>query len=207
MSDALDYLIGARPEAMTAYFKFIKQAGAHLDPKTRSLISVITKVSAQTEKGFKQYLTRALRDGATANEVIDALLMAFPVLGLTKIIWAVEQLRELDLPEFSLEALQAMPGWHEIGEVTDFQEGTQRVACDERELFVDKRGDQIKVYDSHCPHQVTNIPELAIEGEQLTCPKHGWKFDLKSGDCIEKGKRPLTAFETRVQNGLLEAFW
>jgi len=51
MSDALTYLVKARPEAMGAYFKFLKGAGTHLDPKTRNLISVITKVRAQTENG------------------------------------------------------------------------------------------------------------------------------------------------------------
>ena len=56
MSDALSYLLKARPEAMGHYFSFLKDAGKHLDPKTRDLISVITKVHVQTERGFKQYL-------------------------------------------------------------------------------------------------------------------------------------------------------
>ncbi|MFO1268092.1 MAG: hypothetical protein U1F67_15755 [Rubrivivax sp.] len=46
-SDALSYLVKARPEAMGHYFAFLKDAGSHLDPKTRALISVITKVHAQ----------------------------------------------------------------------------------------------------------------------------------------------------------------
>ena len=33
MSDALNYLLAARPEAMTHYFAFLKDAGKHLDPK------------------------------------------------------------------------------------------------------------------------------------------------------------------------------
>ena len=65
MSDALNYLIKARPDAMGHYFKFLKETGKHLDPKTRNLISVITKVHAQTDRGFRQYLTRALRDSGT----------------------------------------------------------------------------------------------------------------------------------------------
>ena len=72
------------------YFAFLKACGTHLDPKTRNLISVITKVDAQTERGFRQYLKRALRDGCTPMEILDALLMAFPALGLTKIVWAVD---------------------------------------------------------------------------------------------------------------------
>ena len=117
MSDALNYLVAARPEAMTSYFQFLKKAGDHLDPKTRDLISVITKVAVQTEAGFKQYLTRALRDGCTPNEVIDALLMAFPVLGLAKIVWATEILLEMDIPEFRPENLDAQPEWHDVAAV------------------------------------------------------------------------------------------
>jgi len=34
---------------------------------------VITKVHAQTELGLKQYVKRALGDGASAEEILDAL--------------------------------------------------------------------------------------------------------------------------------------
>lgn len=107
MSEALDWLLAVRPGPMQAYFGFLKQAGAALDPKTRALISVITKVGAQTERGFRQYLRRALREGCSADEIIDALLMAFPLLGFSKIVWAVDQIIAMGLPEFDLERLQA----------------------------------------------------------------------------------------------------
>jgi nitrite reductase/ring-hydroxylating ferredoxin subunit/alkylhydroperoxidase/carboxymuconolactone decarboxylase family protein YurZ len=106
MSNALDFLAKARPEAMGHYFAFLKDCGRHLDPKTRNLISLITKVHAQTERGFRQYLKRALREGCTPTEVLDALLMAFPALGLTRIVWAIDQLLALQLPGFELAALQ-----------------------------------------------------------------------------------------------------
>ena len=76
MSDALDFLAKARPDAMPHYFAFLKQCGTRLDPKTRDLISVITKVHAQTERGFRQYVKRALKDGCSVEEVLDALLKA-----------------------------------------------------------------------------------------------------------------------------------
>jgi len=110
MSEALDWLLAVRPGPMQAYFGFLKQAGASLDPKTRALISVITKVGAQTERGFRQYLRRALNEGCSADEVIDALLMAFPLLGFTRIVWAVDQLIAMDLPEFDVQRLQAAAG-------------------------------------------------------------------------------------------------
>ena len=54
---------------------------------------------------------------------------------------------------------------------------------------------------------MTDIPELALEGSTLTCPKHGWAFDITDGSCIAKGTRPLNRFEHRVTGGILFARW
>ncbi|MCB1369012.1 MAG: Rieske 2Fe-2S domain-containing protein [Rhodobacteraceae bacterium] len=208
MSDALKYLLEARPEAMGAYFKFLKGAGTHLDQKTRDLISVITKVDVQTEKGLKQYLARALRNGCTPNEIIDALLTAFPTLGLAKIVWAVDIILSMEINDFAVEALNGAEAWHDLGAAVDFPDGeARRITAGYRAVFVWRRGDALRVYDSTCPHQVTNIPELAICDNHLTCPKHNWKFDLETGDCIEKGDQPLKTFEARIENGVVQAWW
>jgi nitrite reductase/ring-hydroxylating ferredoxin subunit len=217
MSDALAYLLKARPEAMGHYFSFLKDAGKHLDPKTRDLISVITKVHAQTERGLRQYLKRALRDGCTPAEVLDAMLMAFPALGLAKIVWAVDIILAMDLPEFRIAALgepnagSAADGagdWHDVMASADLAPGgVIRVDCDGRGLFVHHGADGWKVFDSRCPHQTTNIPHLALNGTTLTCPKHEWVFDVQTGRCIGKGDSPLKQWDSKVVDGRLLARW
>lgn len=208
MSDALNYLVGARPEAMKAYLKFLKETGKSLDPKTRMLITVITKIAVQTEGGLRQYLPRALDAGATPNEILDAILHAFPALGLAKIVWAVDILLDMDIPEFRAENLGKQKRWHDVKPADQIPEG-QITYCDSdgRSLFVYRANDEFNVYDSRCPHQVTNIPHLALEGFRLTCPKHHWAFDIKTGECVEKGNRPLKRFESKVENGWLLARW
>jgi nitrite reductase/ring-hydroxylating ferredoxin subunit len=208
MSDALNYLIKARPEAMSAYFSFLKKSGDHLDTRTRDLISVITKVAVQTEGGFRQYLTRALRNGATPNEIIDALLMAFPVLGLAKIVWATDILLGMDIPEFRPENLDAEPQWHDIAAESEvLMEQVSFFETDGRHLFVYRDAQAIRVYDSRCPHQETDIPHLALEGNSLSCPKHHWTFDVASGECTGVGNRPLRHFEHKLEDGRLLAYW
>jgi nitrite reductase/ring-hydroxylating ferredoxin subunit/alkylhydroperoxidase/carboxymuconolactone decarboxylase family protein YurZ len=212
MSDALTYLVKARPEAMGAYFRFLKDAGSRLDPKTRNLISVITKVYAQTENGLRQYLKRALREGATAEEVLDALLMAFPALGLAKIVWAIDVILRMDLPEFRRDAAagvpDAAPSWHDVAALADLADGkTLRTDCDGRGLFVYRKGGTVRVYDSLCPHESTNIPHLALKGRKLTCPKHEWAFDVATGRCVAKGDRPLTELSAKVAKGRVLARW
>lgn len=209
MSDALTYLVKARPDALGPYLQFLKRCGRHLDPKTRALISVITKVHSQTERGLHQYLKRALAEGCTPMEVLDALLMAFPALGLAKIVWAVDSILKAKVPGFELEALQGAPAqWHAVAELADIADGqARRIDCDGRSVFVHRSGDEIKVWDSRCPHESTDIPRLALEGSTLTCPKHGWTFDITSGACIRNGERPLHQFPSRVVDGRIEAAW
>lgn len=208
MSDALNYLLKVRPDEMKSYFSFVKQAGEHLDPKTRAIISVITKVDNQTETGFRQYLVRALRVGVSADEIIDSLFAAFPTLGLSKIIWAVDIILAMEIPEFDPESLGQNKEWHEVIAIDVLKEDeVTYVHADDRDLFIYYGNETAKVFDSRCPHQVTNIPELALEDCILTCPKHKWKFDIRTGECIEKGNRPLNQFESRVVEGRLEACW
>lgn len=208
MSRALDYLTRARPEAMGHYFRFMKDAGSRLDPKTRSLISVITKVHARTARGLVQYTKRALADGATPGEILDALLMAFPALGLASIVWAVDVLLDASIPGFALEELDAAPAWHRVAELSAIEEGAAtRVQCDGKALFVHRAGSTISVYDSHCPHEHTDIPLKALDGKQLKCPKHGWTFDLASGRCIAGGERPLKRYPAKTEAGIIYAEW
>jgi len=162
----------------------------------------------QTESGFKQYLTRALREGCKPIEILDALLMAFPTLGLAKIVWATEILLEMDIPEFRPENIGAAPRWHDLMAANDVGDReTKRIDCDGRGLFVYRQDGAYRVYDSRCPHQVTNIPHLALHGTELTCPKHHWKFDITTGECTAKGTHPLKSFESKVENGRLLALW
>ena len=208
MSDALNYLMKVRPGEMKSYFEFVKQAGEHLDPKTRAIISVITKVDNQTEAGLRQYLVRAMQIGVTADEIIDALFVAFPTLGLTKIIWAVDIILGMEIPEFDPESLGQKQTWHDVIATEELKDkDVTYVKASDRELFIYTDDNDVKVFDSRCPHQATNIPELVLEDCKLTCPKHGWKFDVRNGECIEKGNRPLHEFENRVVDGRLEVSW
>ncbi len=203
MSEALDYLIKVRKEAIEPYFKFLKEGGKHLDNKTRSLLSVITKVDAQTEAGLKQYLVRALKEGNSADEILDALLVCMPTLGLSKIIWAVDIIIKMDIPDFNPDLIGKEKQWHKLIAVNEVEEGISRYDYDGRACFVNKTGDDYQIFDSRCPHQITNIPLSALEGRTLTCPKHQWKFNLDNGECIEKGSRPLNSIEHKIVDGFL----
>jgi len=209
MSKALDYLLQARPDAMQAYFAFLKKAGEHLDPKTAALISVITKVHAKTANGVRQYLPRALKAGASADEVIDALLMAMPALGFSKIVWAIDVIIEMNLPEFShvgkgAEAAREAEVWHEVAPLNALKEGDAKyIQAGARRGILVLHSGQVVAYDAHCPHKGNLIPESGLAGSEAVCPFHEWRFDLKTGSCTAGGNKPLAVLPARIENGIV----
>ncbi len=209
MSEALDFLLRVRPEAMRAHFDFFKDAGGRLDPRTRSLLSFLSKVDAQSDPGLRQYLLRALQAGWSGGELLDAMLLSLPILGLNKIVWAVGIINGMDLPEFREEALQSQAQWHELIPLASLTPGRAlAVERDGRPLLIFQYPNtEPRVYDRRCPHQGTLIPETALSGRQLTCPKHGWTFDVKDGTCVKVGNRPLRSYECKIEDGKLLARW
>ncbi len=42
---------------------------------------------------------------------------------------------------------------------------------------------QVHAMDGTCPHAGGPLAEGRLEGTTLSCPMHGWSFDVVSGDC------------------------
>jgi nitrite reductase/ring-hydroxylating ferredoxin subunit len=206
MSEALDYLLNVRKEAIEPYFQFLKEGGKHLDNKTRSLLSVITKVDAKTEAGLKQYLKRALKQGNTADEILDAMLVCLPTLGLSKIIWAVDIILKMKLPEFDPGRLGKKQQWYKMKAIAEIKQGVSHFEYNDQACFVTRNADVFQVFDSHCPHQSENIPCSAIDGMELTCPRHQWKFNMENGECIENGNKSLNKIEYKIENNDLYVY-
>ena len=210
MSRALDFLLKARPEAMGAYFKFVKDNGSRLDPKTRALISVITKVAVETELGLVQYTRKALALGVSADEVLDALMMAFPALGLSRIVWAVDILIDHGVEGFAALAVAAddAPEVLDVGMLETLPaRQTVKRSCGRRPLLVWRDGETVRVYKAYCSHQGMELMAGGIKGAQVTCAQHGWQFSLPDGRCSRGDKWGLSELPVRVVDGRVLAQW
>jgi len=110
----------------------------------------------------------------------------------------------------------------DIGDIGTFPEGTpRRVEVNGKTLLVVRKGAEFYAMRDACPHMgaslsggcVVGIPvqarpgdqvDYVCEGEIVTCPWHGWSFDLKSGRSLIKPDRlrvrtyPVTVVNDRV---------
>lgn len=217
MSRALDYLLKARPQAMGAYFKFLKDNGSRLDPKTRALISVITKVAVETELGLVQYTRKALEVGASADEILDALMMAFPALGLSRIVWAVDVLIEHEVEGFAdlelgLEDAASEPAPR--GETLDVcaldqlpDKQTVKRNSGRYPLLLWRDGGTVRAYKAYCSHQGMELMNSGIKGAQVTCAQHGWQFSLPDGRCSRGEKWGLSELPVTLRAGRVLVQW
>lgn len=217
MSRALDYLMKARPQAMGAYFKFLKDNGSRLDPKTRALISVITKVAVETELGLVQYTRKALEVGASPDEVLDALMMAFPALGLSRIVWAVDVLIEHGVDGFAElradsedTAAPAAPR----GEALDVcaldqlpERQTVKRNSGRYPLLLWREGATVRAFKAYCSHQGMELMTSGIKGAQVTCAQHGWQFTLPEGRCSRGEKWGLSELPVSLRGGRVIVEW
>jgi nitrite reductase/ring-hydroxylating ferredoxin subunit len=51
-----------------------------------------------------------------------------------------------------------------------------------------------------CPHEGYPLEEGDVVGETITCPWHGWRFDLRSGACLTAGEDTQT-FPVSIRDG------
>ena len=77
----------------------------------------------------------------------------------------------------------------------------KRVVVEDVEIALFKNEDKIYAISNTCPHKRFS---LFHEGEfkdcVVSCPMHGWSFDVRTGDPVGGGGRVKT-FETEVKNG------
>ena len=110
----------------------------------------------------------------------------------------------------------------DLGAIDDFADGqARRVEFGMRGLVVVRRGTTFHVLRDICPHQGARLSDgrvtgtalecppgadivLGRDGEILSCPWHGWEFDVFSGcSLVEPDRVRVRAYQTAVEDGRL----
>ncbi|MGW4524727.1 Rieske 2Fe-2S domain-containing protein [Amycolatopsis sp. NPDC004378] len=89
------------------------------------------------------------------------------------------------------EAMQLDELWE--GEMAGVEVGGEKV------LLMNIDGD-VRAYRNRCPHQAWALDEGDFDGETLTCSRHLWVFDARSGTGVNPDNCRLTSFPCRVDD-------
>lgn len=88
---------------------------------------------------------------------------------------------------------------HRIGSLAELRTGKpMKAKVDTNLLAVFLLADEVVVTNGRCPHARGPLHEGEIEGTVLTCPWHGWTYDLRTGACAEDPDLKLEIYPSSV---------
>ncbi len=80
-----------------------------------------------------------------------------------------------------------------------------RVVVDETPVLLVRHPNEVHAIHDRCSHRGCSLSEGEFEGEQVVCPCHGSRFDLRDGS-LERGPAtaPQPVYEVRERDGQVE---
>jgi len=60
---------------------------------------------------------------------------------------------------------------------------------------------QLYGLEGDCKHMKASLASGKIEGTIITCPMHGWRYDIPSGECLEESWARLKTYKAYVEDG------
>lgn len=87
-----------------------------------------------------------------------------------------------------------------VAEVEEITEGRAKVfRIRDREIAVFQADGAIHAVKNTCPHRSIPLDGGTVENGVLTCPGHGWRFDLKTGDCLDRPDFGVRCYRVEVR--------
>jgi nitrite reductase (NADH) small subunit len=92
-----------------------------------------------------------------------------------------------------------------VARVEDVPPGTcKHVRAGEEEIALANVDDEIYATQGHCLHLQGPLGDGELEGAVLTCPWHGWQYDVRTGLKEFDHAIELRTYEVRVDNGEIQ---
>ena len=90
--------------------------------------------------------------------------------------------------------------WREVSHVDDLWEGDMEgfEVDGEKVLLVNVSG-EVRAYRNVCPHQASPLDEGDFDGDTITCARHLWVFDARSGGGVNPENSQLHVFPCQVR--------
>ncbi len=54
-----------------------------------------------------------------------------------------------------------------------------------------------------CKHQGADITRGHISGDIATCPRHGWKYNLRTGECLNQNTSKLKKYGLKIEKNVI----
>ena len=89
-----------------------------------------------------------------------------------------------------------------VGLVSDFTSGQGKmVVVNGRHVAVFRLGDEFYALDNMCLHRGGPLCDGFIESDVVTCPWHGWSYEIKTGTMVQDPRVGVSKHDVNVEDG------
>ncbi len=87
-----------------------------------------------------------------------------------------------------------------VAKVSDIPEGACRAfEVNGADVAVFNVGGEYQATEGFCRHKGGSLGEGTLDGNVITCPLHGWQYDVTSGECLTDGSvKKLTVYPVKI---------
>jgi nitrite reductase/ring-hydroxylating ferredoxin subunit len=93
--------------------------------------------------------------------------------------------------------------FHKIATTDEVAPGeVKQYVVEERFVALCNVDGELHAFEDVCTHQFAHLSEGGMEGDQITCPLHGAKFDVRTGKPKSlPAVKPVPKHEVKVEDG------
>lgn len=96
-----------------------------------------------------------------------------------------------------------MAKWREVCREENFQR-TYKFVHRRKEIALFKLEDGIYATENSCSHEYSELCDGMIIENDVYCPKHGSRFDIRTGEVKDlPATRPVKTYEVKVEEGVV----
>ncbi|HSK72847.1 MAG TPA: Rieske 2Fe-2S domain-containing protein [Pyrinomonadaceae bacterium] len=75
---------------------------------------------------------------------------------------------------------------------------------DGKEIALFNVGGNFYATENHCPHKGYPLADSRLYGNIVECDLHGWRFDVRSGECFTKPGCSIESYEVVIEDGWIK---
>lgn len=93
-----------------------------------------------------------------------------------------------------------------VGRAEDVPEGRGATVelADGTELALYHIDGEFHAIENFCPHKGAPLADGHLCGHTVECDWHGWRFDVRSGACLNRPSEPVETYEVVVEDGWIK---
>ncbi len=93
-----------------------------------------------------------------------------------------------------------------VGKITDVPAGRGATVKlkDGKEVAIFNVGGNFHAVENFCPHKAYPLADSRLYGNIVECDLHGWRFDVRTGECFTKKGCSIESYEVIVEDEMIK---